>query len=146
MRVRSRHDRLMQTYDVICFDINIFPLIRQTPGPPPHAWDHRTMGKLLELSWKLYVFVRSGSRRLEPVDKPRVLMNRKAVKFIPRNSSPCLLWLTYYRSYSAFIDPRGFRIQCLPFDSSLLQKNRLCHSTTRSNDKNNNFHFFRRDI
>lgn len=44
-RVGSRHDRLMQTYDVMRFDINIFPLIRQMPGPPPHA-GIPPMGKL----------------------------------------------------------------------------------------------------
>lgn len=32
-----RHDRLMQSYDVMRLDINIFPLIRQTPSPPPRA-------------------------------------------------------------------------------------------------------------
>lgn len=41
-RVISRgiptHDRLMQTYiHIMLLDINIFPLIRQTPSPPPHA-------------------------------------------------------------------------------------------------------------
>ena len=37
------HDRLMQTYDVMRLDINIFPLIRQTSGPPRLL----SMGKLL---------------------------------------------------------------------------------------------------
>lgn len=32
-RSRPRHDRLMQTYDVMRLDINIFPPIRQTAGP-----------------------------------------------------------------------------------------------------------------
>ena len=48
VRVGSRHDRLMQTYDVMRFDINIFPLIRQIPGPPPHACDP-TDGKTVPL-------------------------------------------------------------------------------------------------
>lgn len=30
-------NRLMQMYDVMRFDINIFPLIRQTPDPPSRA-------------------------------------------------------------------------------------------------------------
>lgn len=73
--VSSRHDRLMQTYDVMRFDINIFPLIRQMPGPPPHAescHDGKTFSPRLVIvktfcpTWD--VFVRSGPRRLELIN------------------------------------------------------------------------------
>lgn len=38
LRGTPTHDRLMQTYiHVMLLDINIFPLIRQTPSPPPRA-------------------------------------------------------------------------------------------------------------
>lgn len=80
--VSSRHDRLMQTYDVMRFDINIFPLIRQMPGPPPHVGSCHD-GKTRFPSFNrrgnfLSAVKRLRSVRVEAprVDKPRVLMSR----------------------------------------------------------------------
>jgi hypothetical protein len=39
----------MQMYDVMRLDINIFPLIRQTPSPPPRARTQFLNGKTITL-------------------------------------------------------------------------------------------------
>jgi len=79
-------------YDVMRLDINIFPLIRQTPSPPPRARTQFLNGKTITLDSRArtrdiimeifqlvpsiirsLLYCREGDREVEPfeVDKPR---------------------------------------------------------------------------